>query len=107
MLSREALAEEKRTNSPLVWRQEYEAEFTSLDTAALIDVTRLLQPDGEPWPEPERLDLVFVVIDCAIKTGACADGTAALFCGVTGQYSSRQASLFPRLRHRSGDGRGA
>jgi hypothetical protein len=44
----------------LVWRQEYLAEFTSLDAAALIDVTKLLQPDGEPWPEPERLDLVFV-----------------------------------------------
>jgi hypothetical protein len=44
--SREVLAEEKRSNSPLVWRQEYEAEFTSLDAAALIDVAKLLQPDG-------------------------------------------------------------
>ena len=83
-LSRTALAEEKRRNSPLVWRQEFEAEFTSLDAAALIDVTKLLQPNGEPWPEPERLELVFVVIDSAIKTGAGVDGTAALFCGVTG-----------------------
>ena len=30
-LPRESLEEEKRVNSPLVWRQEYEAEFTSLD----------------------------------------------------------------------------
>ena len=72
--------------TPLVWRQEFEAEFTSLDAAALIDVTKLLQADGEPWPEPERLDLVFVVIDSAIKTGASANGTAALFCAVTGQH---------------------
>ena len=50
--SREVLAEEKRSNSPLVWRQEFEAEFTCLDAAALIDVTKLLQPDGEPWPSP-------------------------------------------------------
>ena len=62
-LSREALAEEKRTNSPLVWRQEFEAEFVSLDSAALIDVTKLLQPDGRPWPEPERFIQVFVVVD--------------------------------------------
>lgn len=82
-LPRSVLEEEKRTNSSLVWRQEYEAEFTSLDTAALIDVTKLLQPDGEPWPEPERFDLVFVVIDSAIKTGAGADGTAALYCATT------------------------
>jgi hypothetical protein len=33
-LPREALVEEKRTNSPLIWRQEFEAEFTSLDAAA-------------------------------------------------------------------------
>jgi hypothetical protein len=85
--SREVLEEEKRSNSPLVWRQEYEAEFTSLDAAALIDVTKLLQPDGEPWPEPERLDQVFAVIDSAIKTGAGADGTAALLCGVTRLWS--------------------
>jgi hypothetical protein len=43
-MPREALDEERRTNSPLVWRQEYEAEFTSLDAAALIDVLKLLQP---------------------------------------------------------------
>ena len=88
------LEEEKQHNSPLVWRQEYLAEFTSLDSAALIDVTRLLQPDGEPWPEPDRLDLVFVVIDSAIKTGASADGTAALFCGVTRQYSADRRLYF-------------
>lgn len=83
-MPRSALEEEKRTNSPLVWRQEYEAEFTSLDAAALIDVTKLLQPDGLPWAEPERFNLVFVVIDSAIKTGSSADGTGAIYCAVTG-----------------------
>jgi hypothetical protein len=87
-LSRDVLEEEKRRNSPIVWRQEYEGEFTSLDAAALIDVTKLLQPDGEPWPEPELFDYAFVTIDSAIKTGAGADGTAALFCGVIGAYGA-------------------
>ena len=91
-MAREVLEVAKRTNNQLVWRQEYLAEFTSLDAAALIDVTKLLQPDGEPWPEPERLDLVFAVVDSAIKTGAEADGTAALLCGVT-----RMGSIFKRL----------
>jgi hypothetical protein len=84
-LPREALAEEKRTNSPLIWRQEFEAEFTSLDSAALIDVTKLLQPDGSPWPEPKFFDLFFLTIDSAIKTGSGADGTAALYCAIVGQ----------------------
>jgi hypothetical protein len=83
-LSREALEEEKRRNHPLIWRQEFEAEFTSLDSAALIDVTKLLQPTGEPWPEPGHFEVVFVVVDSAIKTGAGADGTAAVYCGMTG-----------------------
>jgi hypothetical protein len=50
----------------------------------LIDVTKLLQPNGEPWPEPAHFEVVFVVVDSAIKTGASADGTAALFCAITG-----------------------
>jgi hypothetical protein len=92
LLAREVLEEARRTNNPLVWRQEYEAEFTSLDAAALIDVTKLLQPDGEPWPEPERLNLVFAVVDSAIKTGAGADGTAAPFCGVAGHRADTPGS---------------
>jgi hypothetical protein len=81
-LPREALEEEKRINSSLVWRQEFEAEFTSLDSAALIDVTKLLQPDGTPWPEPAYFDYFFAIIDSAIKTGAGADGTAVLHCAL-------------------------
>jgi hypothetical protein len=79
-LPRAALDEERRTNSPLIWRQEFEAEFTALDSAAIIDVSKLLQDNGEPWPEPEHFEFFFVVIDSAIKTGSGADGTAALYC---------------------------
>ena len=89
-LSREALAEEKRTNSPLIWRQEFEGEFTSLDSAALIDVTKLLQPDGTPWPDSAHYDSIFVVIDSAIKVNPNADGTAALYCGVTGTHTEHK-----------------
>src|SRR6516164_1159302 len=87
---RQALAEEKRTNSPLIWRQEFEGEFTSLDSAALIDVTKLLQPDGTPWPDSDRYDSIFVVIDSAIKVNPNADGTAALYCGVTATHTEHK-----------------
>jgi hypothetical protein len=80
LLSRAVLEEEKRTNSPLVWTQEFEAEFVSLSSAAIIDVTKLLQPDGAPWPEPDHFEFFFVTIDSAIKAGSTADGTAALYC---------------------------
>ena len=70
-----------------VWRQEYEAEFTSLNSAALIDVTKLLQPDGSPWPEPERFDYLFVTVDSAIRT-AGADRTAAVYCAIVGRIPS-------------------
>ena len=50
--SREVLAEEKRSNSPLVWPQEYEAEFTSLDAAALIDAPSSCSPMASPGQSP-------------------------------------------------------
>jgi hypothetical protein len=36
-----------RKNHSLIWRQEFEAEFTSLDPSTLTDVTKLLQPSGD------------------------------------------------------------
>jgi hypothetical protein len=43
---------------------------------AMIGVTKLMQPDGLPWPEPKFFGLFYVTIDSANKTGASADGTA-------------------------------
>jgi hypothetical protein len=37
---------------------------------------------------------MFVVIDSAIKTGASADGTAALFCGVAGHRADNRTVYF-------------
>jgi hypothetical protein len=65
-------------------RQEFEAEFTAHDSAAMIDVAKLLTPDGEPWPEPDYFEFFFVTIDSAIKAGATVDDTAALYCATHG-----------------------
>ena len=64
------------------------------NSAALIDVTKLLQPDGSPWPEPARFDYLFVTVDSAIRTGAGADGTAAVYCGIVGRIPSDMKLYF-------------
>ena len=57
-------------------------------------MTKLLQPDGSPWPEPARFDYLFVTVDSAIRTGAGADGTAAVYCGIVGRIPSDMKLYF-------------
>ena len=57
-------------------------------------MTKLLQPDGSPWPEPERFDYLFVTVDSAIRTGAGADGTAAVYCAIVGRIPSDMKLYF-------------
>jgi hypothetical protein len=72
----------KRTH-PMVFRQEYEAQFVSLDGAALFDLSHLLQDNGEPWPAPEFLKYFFICIDSAMKTGSANDGNGVVYVGLT------------------------
>jgi hypothetical protein len=73
----------KKRSHPLIFRQEYLAEFTSLDGAALFNLANLLQENGEPWPEPGFFDLFYIAIDTAMKTGSANDGTAVVYVGMT------------------------
>jgi hypothetical protein len=72
----------KRTH-PMVFRQEYEAQFVSLDGAALFDLSHLLQDNGEPWPAPDFLEYFYICIDSAMKTGSANDGNGAVYVGLT------------------------
>jgi hypothetical protein len=74
-------------SNPLIWRQEYMAEFTSLDGAALFNLANMLRPDGTPWPEPERFEVFYCCIDSAMKTGSANDGTAVVYCALTSARS--------------------
>jgi Terminase RNaseH-like domain len=80
---REELEDIKRRTNPLVWRQEYMAEFTSLDGAALFNLANMLQPDGTPWPEPGTFQVFYCAIDTAMKTGSANDGTAVVYVALT------------------------
>lgn len=73
----EALRE--RTH-PLVFRQEYLAEFVDFGGSAFFSTTSLLDENGQPVEYPPFCDGVFAVIDTAIKDGKENDATAVLFC---------------------------
>ena len=68
----------KRDNPPLVFQQEYLAEFVDWSGAAFFDLSKLLS-GGEPLPFPSICDAVFAVIDTAVKTGKDNDGTAVVY----------------------------
>lgn len=76
------LEELRATSHPLVWLQNFEAEFVNWGGAAFFSRDKMLV-DGRPVEYPKICDVVFVVIDTAMKTGRLNDGTAALYVAYT------------------------
>ena len=72
------LADLQRDNDPLVYAQEYLAEFVDWSGIAFFSREKLLV-DGRPVANPVRCDSVFAVIDTASKTGTEHDATAVTY----------------------------
>jgi hypothetical protein len=72
----------KRDNDPLVYAQEYLAEFVDWSGVAFFAREKLLDHD-RPLPYPKSCDCVFAVIDTASKTGTENDATAVTFFAYT------------------------
>jgi hypothetical protein len=68
----------RKDNDPLVYAQEYMAEFVDWSGAAFFSREKLLV-ENRPLPLPTRCDAVFAVIDTASKTGTDNDATAVTF----------------------------
>jgi hypothetical protein len=68
----------RRDNDPLVYAQEYLAQFVDWSGAAFFNREKLLV-ENEPVPHPIRCDCIFAVIDTASKTGTDNDGTAVTY----------------------------
>ena len=68
----------KAKTPPLVWRQEYEAEFVDWSGAAFFSLPSLLVNDL-PVLTPRNCDAVFAIIDTATKTGKDHDGQAVTY----------------------------
>jgi hypothetical protein len=78
-----------RDNDPLVYAQEYLAEFVDWSGVAFFSRDKLLY-DNRPVPYPNICDAVFAVIDTASKTGTENDATAVTFFAV-----NRHSGPFP------------
>lgn len=79
-LDRQAYYDDLRVKTPpLVFAQEYEAEFVDWSGVAFFGLDKWLEADGKPPPLPAHCDLVFAVIDSAVKTGSENDGTAVTY----------------------------
>jgi len=66
------------TSHPLVYKQEYLAEFIDWGGQAFFGIDKLMV-DNKPVPYPERCDYVYAVMDTAIKGGQEHDGTAIIY----------------------------
>lgn len=63
---------------PLVYQQEYLAEFVDWSGTAFFSEASLLL-DGQPVPYPAGCDAVYAVIDTAVKDTLEHDGTAVIY----------------------------
>lgn len=72
----------RANNHPLVFRQEYEAEFVDFSGTAFFDKESLLI-EGIGVDSPLHCDCVFATIDTATKTGKEHDGTGVCFWALT------------------------
>jgi phage terminase large subunit-like protein len=68
----------KSDNHPLVYAQEYQADFVDWSGAAFFSREKLLVR-GQPVAHPTTCECVFAVIDTASKTGSDNDATAVTF----------------------------
>jgi hypothetical protein len=77
---------QERTH-PLVFKQEYLAEFVDWSGIAFFSIDNLLS-DGKGVAYPLHCDYVFATIDSAMKDGSGNDGTAVIFWGVSKHFGN-------------------
>jgi hypothetical protein len=72
------LEKERLSNHPLVFDQEFMANFVDWTGVAFFGKDKLLH-DGKPVIWPEHVDCVFATVDSAVKAGTEHDGTAVCY----------------------------
>jgi len=84
-LPQEELLKLEKENHPLVFRQEYLAEFVDWSGEAFFSLDKMLK-DGKPVDYPIKCDAVYAVIDTAVKGGKENDGTAIIYFALNKLY---------------------
>lgn len=77
-MPRKRLAELEAEKPPLVWQQEYLAEFVDWSGVQFFDLQKFLVA-GKPVPMPVKCMSVFATIDTAVKEKKEHDGTGVSF----------------------------
>ena len=78
-MPRAELEEIESTTHPLVFLQEYKAEFVDWSGSAFFAQTALLDDNAQPYAFPTICDGVFAVIDTAVKDHKEHDGTGVVY----------------------------
>ena len=79
------LEKERLVNHPLVFKQEFLAEFVDWSGVAFFSMEKMLV-NGKPVPYPQKCDGVYAVIDTAVKSGKEHDGTAIIYIAMNKYY---------------------
>ena len=80
-LPREEIEALQRDNHPLVYKQEFLADFVDFSGDAFFSRDKFLV-NGQPVEMPIRCEAVYGVIDSATKTGKANDGTAVVIVAI-------------------------
>jgi len=78
-LNKEKLDKLEATTDPDVYAQEYLAMFIDWRGKAFFSLPKWLDKDGSAVDYPKKCDIVFAVIDSAVKDGKEHDGTAVTY----------------------------
>lgn len=82
----EELEEIKADTHPLVYQQEYGADFVDWSGSAFFSQVSLLDANAQPLAFPAVCDGVFATIDTATKDGKEHDGTAVVYWAVSRHF---------------------
>lgn len=82
LMSRAELDRLKANVPPLVWKQEYLAEFVDWSGVQFFSLDAMLV-DDRPVEYPKICSGVFAVMDSATKTGKENDGTGVIYCALS------------------------
>lgn len=84
-LPREDVDRLERDNHPLVYQQEYLAQFVDWSGVSFFSIDKMLY-QGQPVSYPDICDTVFAVIDTATKTGTDNDATGVTYFATSENY---------------------
>ena len=86
------LEKERQANDPRVFQQEFLAEFVDWSKDALLDIDKWLE-DGKPVAMPTTCDMIFAVMDTALKGGTENDGTGIVYFAYEQTYSDPRLTI--------------